>query len=403
MPIFKYKALDQKNHIIRGKVSAVNTSDLREKLSSMGYRLLKADVHKEMALRIGKGFKKMDIINVFLHLEKVLRLDIPLLEGLSSVVDSITSNKLKTVINEIRSSVAGGKMLYEALAEHPKVFDKATVEIIEAGEKSGSIVDILDHLTQYMQWQIDVKKRLLGAMYYPMALLFMSMGALMFMFVKVLPKMIEFLKEQDMQIPFYTKALIATANFLSHKWYYIFFFIIFFILLKALLSKFVSSFNTTWDRVKLKLPVFGAISLKLDIAYFAYLFSISLKSNIGIINACDVGRSVVHNSVIREVILNIKKSVANGNDLSTAFEISGIFPSMVVKLAKIGQSSDSLPEMMEKVAMFYDREAKDGINALAATIKPAMILFVGGLLIWIVLGTFGPMYQNVGHMIENYQ
>ncbi|CAK8162976.1 putative Type II secretion system F family protein [Candidatus Xenohaliotis californiensis] len=404
MPLYKYKAINSKSKVTYGKVRAVNLNDLREKLQNMNYQLLAANIKNEFSYSsFGKGFKEHHIIDIFVHLEKIMALNIPLLEGLYDVVAGTTSSKLKNIVNEVRNAVSDGKMLHEALALYPNVFSSVIVGIIGAGEKSGNIVEILHYLIKYMQWKLAVKNKLLRATYYPIVLLIMALGALVFMFIKVLPKMLSFLHEQDMIIPFYTRALIATAGFVAHKWYYIILFVALITAIQYFTLKFFNKYLYWWHFFKLKLPVLGNLALRLDISYFSYLFAVSLRSKIGVIEACDIGASVVNNLIVKDAMQDVKTSVTNGNPLSSSLEVSGYFPEMVVKLVKIGETTGSLPEMMEKIANYYDEEAKLIINNLAATINPAMIMCIGLLLMWIVIGVFGPMYQNLGHMIKEYQ
>ncbi len=398
MPNFSYVALDQDGRKVRGTITAANDIDLEERLSTMSLDLITCREVKESSLSFLDNVGDKDLIVFCVHLEQLDRAGVPILDSIEDLRDTTKSEKMRNIIADIYERVKSGDVLSAALARHPKVFNTIFVSLVQAGEKTGNLYEVFHHLTNHLKWVSKVKKRIRKATYYPSFLLALMIGILSLMMLFVVPQLSSFLTSQDFDLPVYTTALIATSDFFGRYWYMIIPFPVFVVVMIKLMKKFVPGFSYYWDAFKLKLPLIGSIVHKTQLARFCHFFSIMYRSGIGILECMDIAASVVDNLVIKQHISNARKSVAEGNSLTLSLSASGQFPSLVVRMFKVGEESGKLDITLENVNFFYDEEVSDGVDALVGAIQPALTILMGGLMLWMSLAVFGPLYDSFSQM-----
>jgi type IV pilus assembly protein PilC len=282
------------------------------------------------------------------------------------------------------------------MAGHPKVFDRVFVSLVAAGEKTGSFAEVFGHLEHHLKWLLDIKNKIKKATYYPIFLLFLMSAVIMIMMIFVIPKLTVFLIAQNIPLPFYTKALIATSNFIVYYWYVIIFGPLFFYFLVKFLCWSSISFAYQIDAFLLSVPFFGTVLKKLELSRFCHFFAITYRSGMGILECLDTAGSVVQNLVIRESIDMVRNAVTEGQKLTDALKSTSQFPSLVVRMFKVGEDSGNLDRSLENVNHFYDQEVNDAVNGFVSFLQPILTLVMGGLLMWITLSVFGPVYSSFG-------
>ena len=398
MPLYRYSALNERGRTIRGRISAANLLDLEERLKVLSLDLIDYKKVKESKRSFFGRISLQDLIVFCVHLEQLEKAGVPILDAISDLRDSSDSLNFKNLMAEIVESIKAGDMLSAALAKHPKIFNRIFVALVAAGEKTGNLHEIFFHLSHHLKWLSYIRSKIKRAIYYPLFLLSLMIGIIALMMLFVIPKLSTFLLAQNFQLPFYTKALIATSNFFVGYWYIVFLLpVVIFVLLKVCV-RFFSSIGYYVDGIKLAIPYMGYTIRKIEMARFCRFFAIMYRSGIGILDCLDVACNVVKNAVLRENIALVRKSVSEGNSITTSLYYSNQFPSLVIRMFKVGEESGNLDMTLENVNFFYDREVEDSVNNMVGVIQPALTIVMGAIMMWVSLSVFGPLYNSFSKM-----
>ena len=394
MPFYSYVAINENGKKVRGSVTALNEVDLENKLKDLELDFISAKTTSGKSLFGGGGVDMQDLIFLCIHLEQLERAGVPLLDSLSDLRDTADSLRLKNLMADIYEAVQGGSMLSEAMAEHPKVFNNVFTGLVSAGEKTGQLAEIFGHLSHHLKWVHDIRNKVKKALYYPVFLLVLMMGITALMMMFVVPKLSAFLKAQDFNLPLYTKALIVTSDIFANYWYLVFGLPILAFATFRLLLRVSDSASYAWDEIVLSLPIIGSVVTKVELARFSHFFAITFQSGVGMLECLEIARNVVRNRVIRQSVLSARKSVSEGSSLTNALRSTGRFPSLVLRMFKVGEDSGNMERSLENITFFYDREVNDAVNNMVAFVQPALTIALGGLMLWISIAIFGPLYAS---------
>lgn len=300
-------------------------------------------------------------------------------------------------MHEIYESIKNGNLLSESFAKRPDVFNPIYVGLLAMGEKTGNLAGSLGSIIEDIKWNIDMGRKTRKATIGPMFGILMMFVVLGVMTGIVVPKVTAFLKSQDIALPFTTVALIALSDFIKNNWYIIIFTIPLFLLIIKLLAR-SEEMAVRIDDIKLKIPVFGTISNKIDSAKFCQFFSMTFKSGLGVLECLEASRVVIKNKAIRRSIAIVKQQVSDGQSLSKSIAATGYFPNLVIRMFKIGEESGNMENSLQNIKFFYDREINDSIDRLVGMIQPAITLVMGGMIAWITIAVFGPIYGSFSKM-----
>lgn len=399
MPQYNYISLNEKGRKIRGTMSAANEVDLEERLKGIGLDMIEAHVvrTKRSAFTSNK-IKAEDLIVICIHLEQLEKAGVPILDAISDLRDTADTLALKNLMAEVFESVKGGKMLSAALAEHPKVFSPVFTGLVAAGEKTGNLHEVFFHLAKHLKWINTIRRKIKKAIYYPTFLLILMMGITSLMMAYVIPKLSKFLTAQNFELPIYTEALISTSDFFVDYWYIVLLAPFALFALVKILVKVSDDVAYNMDAIKLALPWFGPTIRKIEMARFCHFFALTYRSGLGILQCLDIGQGVLNNKVIKEGISTVRKSVMEGTSLTDALRVSNQLPNLVIRMFKVGEESGNLDTTLENVNFFYDREVEDSVNNMIGVIQPALTIIMGGLMLWISIAVFGPLYNSFSQM-----
>ncbi len=379
---------------VRGKITASNDMDLETRLKGVGLDLLAGRETRESKTFNLFGVKLKDKIMFCVHMEQLDKAGVPILEALADVRDSTDSAKMKDIIGDIYESVKTGLMLSEALSKHPKTFDSVFVGLIAAGEKTGNVNEAFANLAYHLKWTSDLRRKVKKAMMMPLFTLIVLMASVAILMIVLVPQLTEFMLSNGFELPWHTRALIATSHFFGSYWWAIFSTpVLIFILVKFLKRTFYG-FAFNWDKVMLKMPILGSPWRKIDMARFTHFFSILYTSGIDILDCLKVGQQVVKNKVLLDSVSTVRRIVGEGNSLTGALRLSGQFPNLVIRMFKVGEDSGNMKEALEHVNFFLDREVNDAVDNIVGAIKPALTIVAGILLSWIIVAMFGPLYDS---------
>ncbi|MDA0901903.1 MAG: type II secretion system F family protein [Proteobacteria bacterium] len=394
---FRYKAASETGKYFRGEMSAENQSDLEALLKDSKLTLISCTPIKPTTFGIGEKLNTKDLITLFSHLEQLERIGVPIIESLADIKDSSDSSKVRNTMQGIHEAVRNGNLLSEAMAKQPKVFDPIFVGLIANGEKSGNLCSTFSSIVEHIKWTDDIKRKTGKAIRYPLFSLVVMFGVLWIMTTVVVPKVTSFLQAQQIEMPGITVALVAFSNFMQTQTFTLFISIIGTIALYKILRQ-NAKFALFADGIKLKLPIFGQIITKLDISRFCHFFSMTFKSGTGVLECLESAKTVINNTAIRESVDLIRQQVADGQPLSTAISYTGYFPNLVVRMFKIGEESGNMEENLENVRYFYDKEINDAIDKMVGMIQPTLTLVMGGMMAWITIAVFGPIYSTFSNL-----
>jgi type IV pilus assembly protein PilC len=394
MPTYKYKAIDKEGSKSSGLITAANVYDLEARIKSMNMYLISHKEVKKSTLSFFSKISLQEMIIFCVHMESLDRAGVPLLDAVTDLRDTAETPAMKNLMSDLYESLTGGEMLSQAMAKHPDVFDNMFVGLIKAGEKTGKISDVFKHLADHLKWVALIRAKIKKAIYYPIFLLLIIIGVITQMMVFVIPKLSDFLTNQGFALPWYTYALISTSHFFLNYWYIVFLTpvgIVFFIWAGSKLSY---SFRFFMHKVYLHTPVFGNAINKIEMSRFCRFFAISYQSGIGVLECLDIAGNVIKNLVIKQAIIDAKARVIEGTPLSISLEKTKHFPSLVIRMFKVGEDSGALDSSLQNVNFFYDKEVEDAVNGLIGIIQPALTLILGMVVMWITIAVFGPLYAS---------
>jgi type IV pilus assembly protein PilC len=381
-------------------LSAVNEVDLYNQLKQANLELVDCN-------KLGKSFVSgfslqkvttRDLIQMFVHLDQLQSAGVPLLESLEDLRNSADNDKLRNIIADMYKNVAEGLSLSEAMARHPKVFTNIYISLVAAGEETGDLSTSFKEIVKYAKWTDELTRNIKKAVRYPIIVTVFVFIALIIMMRWVVPQVVGFLQSMDQELPMVTVALIATSDFVvNYFWQIIITPIALTIIVKIMLKK-SQSFAFAFDVMVLNLPFFGPVTRKINIARFAQTFGVLFTAGIDVLRCLTAGRNTVTNLAIQQSLENVETQVRDGKTLSQGLDMSGEFPSLVVRMVRIGEESGRMREVLDQVSEFYNNDVNESIQGMIAMIEPMLTLVMGGMIIWIAAAIFGPIYSNLANM-----
>jgi type IV pilus assembly protein PilC len=398
MPVYAYAAMNQQGRTIRGTMVAENEIDLEARLKEIDLEVIDARVKKERKAGFASRIKLKDMIILCLHLEQLTRAGVPIHEALADVRDSTESAKLRNIMTDVLEKVKNGSKLSAAFATYPRVFDGVFVGLVQAGEKSGNLTESFVHMSDHMKWSNDIRRKIKKAMTYPIVLLLVMSAVISILMLAVVPKLIKFILDQGFEVPFHTRALIAVSGAFQNYWYIIFGVPIGLFMLVMTAYRLHEPFAYWVDDRLMRLPVLGNVIRKINMARFTHFFSVMFKSGIDIQDALLAAKGVVANRVLQASIELVNRSVVEGNNLTNSLRISNQFPTLVVRMFKVGEDSGNMTGALENINFFYQREVNDAVDSLVGMVQPALTIVMGGLIFWVIAAVFGPLYQSFSQM-----
>jgi type IV pilus assembly protein PilC len=395
MPTYNYKAVDQKGMPANGQIDASNEIDLELRLDRIGLSLLTFKEAQKSAPALNSNKVGLqDLVMFCFQLEQLSSAGVPLLEGLSDVRESTANPYFHKIIGAVVSEVEGGKMLSQALAEHPRVFSDVFVSLVRAGEQTGKLPQVFDNLANTLKWQhelISQTKRLIA---YPLFVLFVVILAVTFLMTYLVPQMVSFLGNMGQALPTQTKILIAISKIFVNFWWLLILLPIFFTLLVVIGLKRSARFRYQFDYLMLKMPVTGPILHKIIMSRFARYFALMYETGIPVLDAVKTCQDIVSNKVIADALERAYQQINAGDSMSESFRNAGLFPPLVVRMIKVGENTGALDKSLANIGYFYDRDVNESIEKMLKLIEPALTVLLGGILGFIMFSVLGPVYDS---------
>ena len=393
MKHFRYKVINENGRYVSGRMSAENPSDLATILRSTGLELVSFKEEKQKTYGFFNKIKTRDLIAVFIHLEQLERAGVSIIDSINDLKETADSERIKNLMAEIYEAIKNGSLFSESLSKHPDVFNPIHVGLISMGEKTGNLATSFGSIIEDLKWNMDIKRKTKKATTGPLFGIFMMCIVLGIMTTVVVPKVTGFIIAQGLTLPIMTVALIGFSDFVKNNWYFIIFSVPLIMILMKLLAK-NPEMAVKIDDLKLKLPIIGPIISKIDAAKFCQFFAMTFKSGLGVIECLEASSSVIKNKAMKKSIIVVKQQVTDGQSLAKAIALTGYFPNLVIRMFKIGEESGNMETALQNIKFFYDREINDSIDKLVGMIQPALTIVMGGMIAWITIAVFGPIYGS---------
>lgn len=402
MPVYEYSALDEKGKTTRGIIDADNPLSARNKLRSTQLFPVKI---KESSSRIKsqaaggtslgtllRRVKASEISTMTRQLATLMGAGITLVASLELLITQEVNPLLKKILAQIKVSVNEGNSLASSLSQHSRYFSQVYINMVTAGEASGSLDLVLERLAEFSENQEALKGKVIAAMVYPVIMLFIGVLALLILVTFVVPKFIAVFDAMERALPLPTQIVIGASNFLQSYWWLVVVIVVLIVVLFKYLKK-TEKYARMWDEFKLRAPVFGPVINKMIIARFGRTLGSLLQSGVILISALQIVRNVVNNILIAEVIDNTIDQIKEGISLSEPLSKSKLIPPVVVQMIAVGEQSGELEKMLNKVADIYEQEVESQVATMTSLLEPFMLLGMAVIVGFIAFSILLPILE----------
>ncbi|PKN64662.1 MAG: type II secretion system protein GspF [Deltaproteobacteria bacterium HGW-Deltaproteobacteria-15] len=403
MPVYEYKALNRKGKGLHGLITADGPAAARLKLSQEmifptmvreveggeGRSGLKATLSFLPSLR---SIKSVEVTMALRQLATLLSSGLQLVESLNGVIEQTEQGRLKRVLIQIKEKVVEGMSLSDAMEKHPSAFNTIFVNMVRAGETGGALDVILLRLADFSEKRMKLKKKIEAALAYPLFLLLLSSMILIFLLSFVMPKVVGIFQGMKLALPWSTLLLIHTTNFMKSYWWLVATGSVAIAVLFSLWTR-TGSGRLVWDRLRLSAPLVGRLHHKAVIARFTRTLSTLLKSGVILVEALEIARLSMGNRIMDNAVKEAGKLVSEGEEFGILLKRSKRFPPLVVQLVTAGEKGGELDSMLAKAAEVYEEDVETTITSLTSLLEPVVILFMGGMVGFIVMAVLLPIFD----------
>jgi type IV pilus assembly protein PilC len=427
MPKYDYIALDQHGKETKGSIEVASQNEAIGRVKEMGLfptKIVEAEKvqdraagkkGKPVARAAGKkkgggmsieikipglsGRIKPKVLTTFTRqLATLVDAGLPLLRGLRVLEKQERNATLKRILGELALAIEGGSTFSEALAQHPKTFNRLFVNMVKAGELGGVLEVVLKRLAEFSEKAQKIKGKVKAALFYPVAVLVVATGILILLMVFVVPKFKEVFSGMGVKLPGFTVLVLWISDMIKDHILPTLGIVAVFVAAFLLLINKTKSGRYFWDKVKLKLPPAGPVVTKVAISRFTRTLGTLVSSGVPILQALTIVKETAGNIIISNAIVKVHESVKEGETITAPLESSGVFPPMVVSMVDVGEQTGALPEMLLKIADNYDEEVDNAVSAMTSLLEPIMIIFLAVVVGSIVIAMFLPLIAMISNL-----
>ena len=397
MPYFSYRAIDQQGRSHRGRLSAANEVDLELRLARTGMDLVTLQMLDSRVSNFARGAaSRRDLIAFCFHLEQITRAGIPILDGVRDLRDSTDNTRFRDILTALLEDMEGGKLMSQAMAAHPAVFDSLMISLVKTGEHTGLMREVFVNLGDTLKRQDELAAQTKRLLIYPSLVLAMVGIVIALLLLFLVPQIAQLMQSMGLQLPLQTRVLLWLSQTLKAIWPILLVTPVVLVML-ALWALRRSERARFWaDDVKLHLPVVGSILHKIALARFANFFALMYRSGISILDALAVGETLAVNRVVADAIQRARIRIGNGESLSESFQSSTVFPPLVIRMLRVGETTGELDTALENINYFYNREITESTERALKLLEPALTLILGAIMAAIVGSVLLPMYDVLG-------
>jgi type IV pilus assembly protein PilC len=399
---YSYIAIDMKGKERRGKMEAPNEERVFHTLKSDGFfpvSIKELNIfNRDLNISFGNPIKPRDFSIFARQFVSILSAGVPIIKALEMLVDQTDNKHLKKGLQGAKTLVEKGERLADAMRSQGKTFPPILINMVEAGESSGSLEVALDRMAIHFEKEAKIKALVKKAMIYPITVGIVAFAVVILMLIVVIPSFMKMFEDMEMEMPKSTLIVKAMSDFMVQRWYIIFGAIA---ILVLLIQIFRNSYKGKmfFAKLSLKLPIFGKLTIKSACSRFTRTLSTLLAAGIPLMDAIDITTRTMDNLVIKKILNDAKEEVARGVPFSVPLMSSGVFPPMVYHMTKIGEETGNIESMLTKIADYYDEEVEVSSQTLTAAMEPLIIIVLSvvvGLLIMAIMQPMFAMYDQLG-------
>jgi len=395
---FQYQAKSLDGRIVRGEIEAANDAEARIKLRAqklIPQRVTSRAQVKKVRAKAVAGVSAKDLQIFTRQFAVLVGSGVPILQSLEAMAQGGRSPAMGTAIRGVLETVGRGRPLAEAMAQYPSVFDRLYVNLVRAGEESGVLDTILNRLAAYIEKSVKLKGKVKGALFYPVAIIFVAFGVIAAIMIFVIPKFVSMFKQSGQELPALTQMVINASEFFQSRWYVIIGIIVgVYFALKSYYNS--DDGRKVMDRIFIEIPLFGSLIQKSAIARVSRTLGTLLSAGVRIMDAIEITSATSGNWVIEKALLDARDVVAKGRTFAEPLSKVRYFPSMVTQMIAIGEQTGNMDLMLGKIADFYEDEVETATDALTSMIEPLLMVFLGGVIAVIVVALYLPIFNMAG-------
>jgi type IV pilus assembly protein PilC len=396
MPVFKYEGQKKNGEKAKGQVSLPTEGEVRIFLRQQGIRPTKIEAeslfNKDITLFGGQSVKDTEIAVMTRQLSVMIGSGVPLLQAFDILSQGEKNPALKKALQQVQEAISGGSPLWEAMSRQKGVFNHLYIYLVRAGETGGALDLILNRLAKYLDDNVRLVRMVKGAMVYPAAVLVVGFGVTFGLLVFIVPQFEAMITSSGGKLPALTKLVIDISRFCSQ--YSL-------VIVGAVVGgtvgfmKFKKSEQgkKKWDRFMLSVPLFGDLVVKSATARFSRTLGTMLSSGVNLIDAIEICKMTMDNSVIEEALAKVKEEISSGKTIALPLAQAKIFPSMVIQMINVGENTGTLDQMLMKIADFYEAEVEAVVSGLSKLIEPVVLVLLGGIVAFILIAMYLPVFN----------
>jgi type IV pilus assembly protein PilC len=394
LDIFVWTGTDKRGVKVKGQSKGTNPSLVKAELRKQGINPIK--VKKQSTLFAKRGKKTIipkDIAIFFRQLATMLGAGVPLVQSFDIIGTGHENAGMRTLILSIKNEVESGTSLAESLEKHPVHFDELVISLVAAGEAAGVLESLLDKIATYKEKSEYLKSKIKKALFYPTAVVIVAFIVTAILLIFVVPQFEALFSDFGADLPAFTALVVSMSRFMQDWWWLVFGIAIGAVMGILQAKKRSRTFNRTFDRLLLKVPIIGPIMHKAAVARYARTLSTMFAAGVPLVEALESVAGATGNIVYSDAVLMVRDSVATGQQLNFAMSQTGVFPNMVEQMVSIGEESGALDSMLAKVADFYEQEVDDAVDALSSLLEPLIMSVLGVMVGGLVVAMYLPIFK----------
>jgi type IV pilus assembly protein PilC len=411
MAMYEYEAINAQGKAITGQIDARNQDEAIAKIRELNLFPTRVSEKKQTQQAVARGgggrarkrsfaiggVRGRDLTLFTRQLSTLTDAGIPIVQSLNILENQMKPGALKNIVGTVADDVEGGSSLSEAMGRHPKAFDELYCNMVKAGETGGMLDLVLQRLADFREKAARLRRRVIGAMIYPVAVIIIAGGILAGIVYFVIPSFLEMFREMEVEMPLPTLMLLNFTEFAQNQWYLLPLFPIGVIVIyKVVAATKVGKHILDW--IKFKIPLFGAIINKASVARFTRTFGTLINSGVPILEALNISRDTAGNSVLSRAIQAVHDSVREGDPIAPPLGQSRVCDDIVVNMIDVGEETGNLDTMLLKIADQYDQEVDVAVESLTSLMEPIMVIGLGGIVGFIVIALFLPLIKLMGSL-----
>jgi type IV pilus assembly protein PilC len=395
MALFAYRAVDTEGRISTGNLDAANAIDLELRLKRLGLDLVTFGTVKRSTAARSRRITREELITFCFHLSQLLKAGVTIIEALTDLRDTVDNPGFRQVLASLLEDIEGGLTLSDAMAHHSYCFDDVFVALIKAGEQSGQLNVVLDELTENLKWQDEMASQAKKALVYPAVVLVVIVGVVFVLMTVLVPQLAATFKTLVPKLPRETEVLIQLSNFFVKYWYLLLGIPLAAWIAAWMMSRTNQKVQRALDGIALRLPVLGDLRQKIILARFSTFFAMLYRAGISVLDCIQICEKIVGNRVMEAGLQRVGRSISEGQGISQAFLATKLFPPLVLRMLRVGESTGGLDVALLNVSYFYNRQVRDSISRMQQLLGPATTVVLGGLVIAIMYAIFLPIYDVI--------